>query len=187
MNVLTFFVTFIRMSGRGRGCRHSRRGRQEMPLLDDIPTQQEGVGQAIVAEPVGQEAMGTLARGIADALRESMGILRAENPVQAQVQAPVVDAGPSFLKREFFQANPDEFVGDPKEPLKADEWVDQMTKTVEMLGIEDGALKVTLASFQLKGGASQWWKYMKGRIAARGMHLWSLFKRNTYLQQLGRS
>ncbi|KAF5947317.1 hypothetical protein HYC85_013274 [Camellia sinensis] len=42
---------------------------------DDIPAQQEGVGQANVAEPVGQEAMGALARGIADALRESMGIL----------------------------------------------------------------------------------------------------------------
>ena len=38
MNVLTFFVTFIRRSGRGRG-RRGRRGRQEMPLPDDIPAQ----------------------------------------------------------------------------------------------------------------------------------------------------
>ena len=81
MNVLTLFVTFIRMSRRGRG----RRGRQEMPLPDDIPAQQEGVGQANVAEPAGQEAMGALARGIADGLRESVGILRVENPVQAPV------------------------------------------------------------------------------------------------------
>ena len=96
-----------------------------------------------MAEPVGQEAMGALARGIADALRESVGIFRAENLVQAPVQAQVVEAGPSFLKREFFRSNPDEFIGDPKEPLKADEWLEQMSKTFEMLGIEDGALKVT--------------------------------------------
>ena len=98
VNLLTFSVTFIRMSGRrrGRGGRRGRPRRQEMPLPDDIPAQQEGVGQANVAEPAGQEAMGALARGIADALRESMGILRAENPVQAPVQAQVVEAGPSF-------------------------------------------------------------------------------------------
>ena len=68
-----------------------------------------------------------------------MGILRAENQV--------AEEGTSFLKREFFRSNPDEFVGDPKEPLKADEWLEQMEKTFEMLGSEDGALKVTLASF----------------------------------------
>ena len=72
MNVLTFFVTFIRMSGRG----HGRRGRQEMPLPNHIPAQQEGIGQANVAELAGQEAMGALARGIADALRESFFELR---------------------------------------------------------------------------------------------------------------
>ena len=77
-----------------------------------------------------------------------MGILRAENQA--------VEAGPSFWKREFYRCNPDEFIGDPKEPLKADEWLEQTTKTYEMLGIEDGALKVTLASFQLKGDAGHW-------------------------------
>ena len=154
VNVLIVLVTFIRMSGRGRG-RRGRHGKQEIPLPDDIPTQQEGVGQAYVAEPAGQEAMGALARGIANALRESMGILRAENQVAV--------AGPSFLKREFFRSNPDEFVGDLKEPLKADEWLEQMEKMFEMLGIEDGALKVTLASFQLKGDAGQWRKYEKAR------------------------
>ena len=55
-------------------------------------------------------------------------------------------------------------MGDPKEPLKADEWLEQTTKTFEMLGIEDEGLKVTLASFQLKGDAGQWWKFTKGRI-----------------------
>ena len=64
-----------------------------------------------------------------------MGILRAGN----QEQAHAAEAGPSFLKREFFRSNPDELVGDPKEPLKVDEWLEQMEKTFEMLGIEDGS------------------------------------------------
>ena len=143
MNVLIVLVTFIRMSGRGRG-RRGRRGRQEMPLPDDIPAQQEGVGQANVVELAGQQAMSALAREIAGAL----GILRAGNQA--------AEAGPFFLKREFFWSNPDEFVGDPKEPLKVDEWLKQMTKTFEMTGIEDGVLKVTSGSFQLKGDAGQW-------------------------------
>ncbi|KAF5931508.1 hypothetical protein HYC85_027679 [Camellia sinensis] len=52
----------------------------------EIPAVQEGVGQANVAEPVGQQAMGALAREIAGAL----GILRAGNQV--------AEAGPSFLE-----------------------------------------------------------------------------------------
>ena len=47
------------------------------------------------------------------------------------------------MKREFFRSNPDEFIGYPKEPLQADEWLEQMRKTFEILGIEDRALKVT--------------------------------------------
>ena len=105
-------------------------------MPEESPAVQEGIGQANVAEPVGQQAMGALAREIAGAFRESVGILRAEN----QAQVVVTDAGPSFLKREFFGSNPEEFVGDPKKPLKADEWLEQTTKPFEMLGIEDGAL-----------------------------------------------
>ena len=39
-----------------------------------------------------------------------------------------------------------------------------MSMTFEMLGIEDGALKVTFASFLLKGDAGQLWKYEKARV-----------------------
>ena len=102
-------------------------------MPDEIPAVQEGIGQANEAEPVGQQAMGALAREIAGAFREPVGILRAEK----QARVVIADAGPSFLKWEFFRSNPDEFVGDPKEPLKADEWLEQTTKTFEMLGIED--------------------------------------------------
>ena len=44
--------------------------------------------------------------------------------------------------------------------------MEQITKTFEMYGIEDEALKVTLASFQLKGEAGQRWKCTSGRIGA---------------------
>ncbi|KAF5932909.1 hypothetical protein HYC85_029080 [Camellia sinensis] len=43
-----------RMPGRGRGRgRRGRPGRQEVPVLEEIPAVQEGIGQANVAEPVG--------------------------------------------------------------------------------------------------------------------------------------
>ena len=44
-------------------------------------------------------------------------------------------------KKEFFRTNLDIFVADPKEPLKADEWLEQMVKTFDMLDIEDDALR----------------------------------------------
>ncbi|XP_028114772.1 uncharacterized protein LOC114312691 [Camellia sinensis] len=50
------------------------------------------------------------------------------------------------------------------DPKKADEWLEQTVKTFEMLHIEDGELRVTLASYYCKGDAGQRWKYAKGRI-----------------------
>ena len=85
MNVLTLCVAFIRMSGRGRGARRGRPARQEVPLPEEVPAVQEGVGQANVAEPTGQQAMSALAREIEGAL----GILIAGNQA--------TEAGPSFL------------------------------------------------------------------------------------------
>ena len=77
------------MSGRGRGRgRRGRPGRQKVPVPEEIPVVQEGIGQANVAEPVGQQAMGAVAREIAGAFREAVGILRAEN----QAQVVVTDA-----------------------------------------------------------------------------------------------
>ena len=46
------------MLGRGRGSRRGRPRRHEMPILNEIPAQVEGVGQANVAELVGQQDMG---------------------------------------------------------------------------------------------------------------------------------
>ncbi|GMP61959.1 hypothetical protein CsSME_00024237 [Camellia sinensis var. sinensis] len=73
-----------------------------------------GHGSGMRGKPRRQKAMGDLAHEMDGALRESMDILRAEHQVQAQV----AEAGPSFLKREFFLSNSDEFLGDSKKPLK---------------------------------------------------------------------
>ena len=96
---------------------------------------------------------------MAGALRVSMNILRAKN----QARENAVETRASFLTREFLRAKLDEFHGSP-ERKKADEWLEQIVKTFEMLHIEDSELRVTLASYYLKGDAGQWWKYAKGRI-----------------------
>lgn len=165
----------IRMSGRvqtqgGRGGMQGRgrRGVFEVPV-QEVPVQEEGLGQADMAKQVGQAevsgqagqaAMGALAQEMPGALRESMNILRAET----QARENVVETRASFPTREFLRAKPDEFHGGP-DPNKADEWLEQTVKTFEMLHIEDCELRVTLASYYLKGDAGQWWKYAKGRIA----------------------
>lgn len=70
------------------------------------------------------------------------------------------------------RAKSDEFHGG-LEPKKADEWLEQTVKTFGMeqtiktfgmLHIEDGELRVTLASYYLKWDADQWWKYAKGLV-----------------------
>ncbi|XP_028125090.1 uncharacterized protein LOC114322026 [Camellia sinensis] len=96
---------------------------------------------------------------MAGALRESMNILR----VETQARENVAETRASFLMREFLRAKPDEFLGG-LEPKKGEEWLERTVKTFEMLHIEDGELRVTLASYYLKGDAGQWWKYAKGRI-----------------------
>ncbi|XP_028108693.1 uncharacterized protein LOC114307497 [Camellia sinensis] len=120
----------------------------------------EQVGQAEVLGQPSQAAMGALAREIAGALRESMNILR----VETQERENVAETRASFLTREFLRAKPDEFHGGPN-PKKRDEWLEQTVKTFDMLHTKDGELRVTLASYYLKGDAGQWWKYAKDRIA----------------------
>ncbi|XP_028082967.1 uncharacterized protein LOC114284259 [Camellia sinensis] len=119
----------------------------------------EQVGQAEIPGQAGQAAMRALAREMARALRESINILRAET----QVRENVMETRASFLTREFLRAKPDEFHGGPK-PKKENEWLEQIVKTFEMLHIEDSELRVTLASYYLKGEAGQWWKYAKDGI-----------------------
>ncbi|XP_028089526.1 uncharacterized protein LOC114289892 [Camellia sinensis] len=77
-----------------------------------------------------------------EALRESMDILRAEQAART-------------IKGE----------------TGADEWLEQITKSFEILDIWVGELWVVLASYQLKGDADQWWKYAKGQIE----HTWEEF------------
>ncbi|XP_028070168.1 uncharacterized protein LOC114272647 [Camellia sinensis] len=113
----------------------------------------EQVGQAEVSGQAGQAVMGALALEMVGALRESMNILRAET----QARENVAETRASFLTREFLRAKPDEFHGG-LDPKKADEWLEQTVKAFDMLHIDDDELRVTLASYYLKGDAGQWWK-----------------------------
>ncbi|XP_028110227.1 uncharacterized protein LOC114308767 [Camellia sinensis] len=42
----------------------------------------------------------------------------------------------------------------------------KITKTLDMLRVEDEGLRVSLVTFQLKGDAKYWWKYVKGTVGA---------------------
>ncbi|XP_028085594.1 uncharacterized protein LOC114286618 [Camellia sinensis] len=96
---------------------------------------------------------------MAGALRGSMNLLRVEN----QARENIIETRAAFLTREFLRTKPDEF-HKGSEPKKSDEWLKQTIKTFEMLHIDDSELRVTLASYYLKGDAGQWWKYAKGRV-----------------------
>ena len=45
--------------------------------------------------------------------------------------------------------------------MEADDWLEQSTKTPDMLKIEDEELRVVLASFQLKVDVGYWCKSMQ--------------------------
>lgn len=71
-----------------------------------------------------------------------------------QARENAVELRASFFTREFLRAKPDEFHGGPK-PKKANEWPEQTVKTFEVLHIDDSELRVTLASYYLKGDVGQ--------------------------------
>ncbi|XP_028084147.1 uncharacterized protein LOC114285297 [Camellia sinensis] len=69
------------------------------------------------------------------------------------------------LTKEFLRSNPPEFLGEARS-LEAESWLEQITKTLDMLRVEDEGLRVSLATFLLKGDANYWWKYVKGIVGA---------------------
>ncbi|XP_028085074.1 uncharacterized protein LOC114286177 [Camellia sinensis] len=154
------------MSGRARAWGRPQRSGRNIPAQPEIPPQEVGVGQNNVPAPPAQGAMGVLAREMAGALRESMEMLRAEQvarTIEGEMRA-------SFLKKEFFRSNPAEYNGEP-DPMKADEWLEQIIKSFEILDIRENELRVALAAYQLKGEAGQWWKSVKYRVD----HTWEAF------------
>ncbi|XP_028068875.1 uncharacterized protein LOC114271455 [Camellia sinensis] len=71
-----------------------------------------------------------------------MDILRAEQvakTIEGETKA-------SFLKKEFFHSNPIEFIGDA-ESLKADKWLEQITKFFEILDIHESELWAALEKY----------------------------------------
>ncbi|XP_028057189.1 uncharacterized protein LOC114261181 [Camellia sinensis] len=94
--------------------------------------------------------MRALAREMAGALQESMEILRAKQ-VARTIEG---ETRTSFLKNEFFRSNPAEYSGEP-DPMKADEWLEQIVKSFEILDIQEHELRVALATYELKGEAGE--------------------------------
>ncbi|XP_028124242.1 uncharacterized protein LOC114321257 [Camellia sinensis] len=156
----------MRMSGCDRGHGRPSRGSQDMLAQQDLPFQEEEVGQNDVAVPLAQDAIGALAPEKVGALRESMEILQAKQAamtIEGETQV-------SFLKKKFFRSNPAEFSGGP-DSIKVDEWLKQIIRSFVILDIRDRELRVVLAAYQLKGEGGQWWKFVKHRVE----HTWEAF------------
>ncbi|KAF5932492.1 hypothetical protein HYC85_028663 [Camellia sinensis] len=104
---------------------------------------------AVAASAVGEDVAHEIVRAVQDALARTEG-----------------GSGHALkLTKEFFRSNPPEFVGEAK-PLEAESWLEQITKTLDMLRVEDEELRVSLATFQLKSDASYWWKYAKNNVGS---------------------
>ncbi|XP_028100388.1 uncharacterized protein LOC114299749 [Camellia sinensis] len=100
------------------------------------------------------------------AVRESMDILRAKQ-VARTVKG---ETRTFFLKNEFFRSNPTKFSGE-LDLMKADEWLEQIVKSFEILHIYKGEIWVALATYQQQRKAEQWCKYAKNRVE----HTWEAF------------
>ncbi|XP_028108692.1 uncharacterized protein LOC114307495 [Camellia sinensis] len=48
--------------------------------------------------------------------------------------------------------------------MKADEWLEQLVKSFEILDIRENELRMALAAYQLKEETGQWWKSIKNRV-----------------------
>ncbi|KAF5934439.1 hypothetical protein HYC85_030610 [Camellia sinensis] len=104
---------------------------------------------AVAASAVGEDVAREIVRAVQDALARTEG-----------------GSGHALkLTKEFFRSGTPEFVGEAK-PLEAESWLEQITKTLDMLRVEDEELRVSLATFQLKSDASYWWKYAKNNVGS---------------------
>ncbi|XP_028102191.1 uncharacterized protein LOC114301429 [Camellia sinensis] len=103
----------------------------------------------VAASSVGEEVTHEVVRAVQDALARNEG-----------------DNGRTLkLTKEFLRSNPPEFLREER-PLEVESWLEQITKTLAMLRVEDEGLRVSLATFQLKESANYWWKYVKGTVGA---------------------
>ncbi|GAB2287191.1 hypothetical protein Dimus_039809 [Dionaea muscipula] len=59
--------------------------------------------------------------------------------------------------REFQRLNPPTFDG-AVDPLEAEEWLEQVTQILDTLQIMEEDLRVSFATFQLRGDARHWWR-----------------------------
>ena len=60
-------------------------------------------------------------------------------------------------------------------PIAADKWLEQVTRVLDTLVIEEGDLRVRFASFQLRGDIRQWWKAVKAKVGASWANFREIF------------
>ena len=85
---------------------------------------------AVAASAVGEDIAREIVRVVQDALARTEG-----------------GSGHALkLTKEFFRSGPPEFVGEAK-PLEAEDWLEQITKTFDMLRDENEGLRVSLETF----------------------------------------
>ncbi|KAF5932586.1 hypothetical protein HYC85_028757 [Camellia sinensis] len=139
--IFSICVLRSRMSTRGSRGRLSSRNAGRGTAVPLAP--------AVAASAVGEVVASEIVRAVQDALARTEG-----------------GSGHALkLTKEFFRSGPPEFVGEAK-PLKAESWLEQITKTLDMLRVEDEELRVSLATFQLKSDASYWWKNAKNNVGS---------------------
>ena len=71
-------------------------------------------------------------------------------------QRPARETPEMSAAREFRRHDPPRFGGEP-DPMAAEDWLDQIHRTLNMLNLKEDHIRVSLATYQLTGEAHQWW------------------------------
>ena len=68
--------------------------------------------------------------------------------------------GSTNVIADFCRLQPPIFTGEG-DPMLAAKWLEQMEKSLELLGVTDDATSIKLVSFQLRDSAEAWWRFIK--------------------------
>ena len=89
-----------------------------------------------------------------DTLTEVARALRAMG--SSSQQRPERETPETAAAREFRWHDPPRFSGEP-DPMAAEDWLNQIHRTLNMLNVRDDHIRVSLAAYQFTGEAYQWW------------------------------
>ncbi|GFZ21059.1 hypothetical protein Acr_29g0002210 [Actinidia rufa] len=81
-----------------------------------------------------------------------------------QVPVKTAESRATTAMKAFLQLRPPTFKGEP-DPLVAEDWLEQVTRALDIILVTEEDLRVLFASYQLQGDALQWWKTMEEVVA----------------------